>query len=776
MLFELRQALRGIGRNPGFTLLCGVTLALGIGASTAVFSVVNGVLLEPLRFPHAGRIVSVTTMQAGRATVTPRLSGGDYVDVRDTNEVFDAISTYAGGEMGVQVRGQAEFTGVWFVNSDFFAALGQQRPEGAVVSADFAARHFGGPAQARGQQVRVEDRVYTVTGVLDGARFPEKAEVWLPAPYTPENLNRTAYNYRVIARLKPGVSLEQAQANLTTIAARNSAGKKTFIVKSLREQLVGPVRQTLYLLLGAVFLVLLIACANVSNLLLARATVRAREIAVRAALGATRARIVKQLVIESAVLGVAGGIGGIGLAWWGTRALMHFAPATLPRAGEIQVNIPVLGFALALSLLSALLFGAMPALQASRAEFGARGALKGGSHKLRNSLVIAEIALSFVLATGAGLFFRSFLALNAVDMGFRSDKLLVMYAHAPAKSLENYVVVGRNIVEGLLPRVSAIPGVESSGAAMGLPTGQYGSDGYYAVPGKHVWEGGGQKLPQANFSLSSPNYFATLGVPVLRGRDFTLRDRYGAPGVAIVSRALVQQVFGTEDPLGRQVVCGLDEFTMKPMEIVGVVGDVRQISPGLPPEPTLYFPLEQHPYHANEVQVIVRTASDPGSLTGFVRSAAHQFNPDMAVRFTTLDDMVSESISAPRFRTFVAGTFGGLALLLAMAGIYGVMTYMVTQRTGELGLRMALGAAASDVVGLVMRRAALLAIAGLGIGTALSVACSRLIGSLLFGVNAMDGSTYAIVFVAIFAVVALAAAMPSWRAARIDPLMALREE
>jgi predicted permease len=394
---------------------------------------------------------------------------------------------------------------------------------------------------------------------------------------------------------------------------------------------------------------------------------------------------------------------------------------------------------------------------------------------MRNSLVVAEIALSFVLATGAGLFFRSFLALNATEMGFRPERMLVMHAHAPARTKLEYVGTGQAMVDRLLPRLASLPGVEATGAVMGLPTGKYGSDGYYAVVGRQTMRDL-TKLPEASFSLSSPNYFSTLHVPLLQGRDFTARDQYGAPGVAVISQTLARQTFGWEDPIGHQIVCGLDEESMQPTTIVGVVGDVRQDSPATPPGPMLYFPLEQHPYHANELQVIVSTTGAPGALTEAVRNAAHQLNPEMALRFTTLDDMVAESISAPRFRTFVAGTFGGLALLLAMAGVYGVMSFMVSQRTAELGLRMALGVMGSDVVRLVLRKAGVLALAGLLLGTALSLASSRLIGSLLFGLTATDTATYLIVFAVVGVIAGLAAAGPAWQASRIDPMVALRED
>jgi predicted permease len=784
MANELLQAIRGVRRNPGFALLAIVTLALGIGISTAVFSVVNGVLLQPLQFPQADRIVSVSTRTPGFPNGS-KITGGDFVDVRAQNSVFDAVSVYSGGEMGVQLRDRAEFTGIFRVNPEFFTIFGQKpaafTDSSAVVSEAFAARNFGDAQRALGQPIRVENRVYEIASVLSGPRFPAKAEIWLPAPYLPQSLNRTAYNYRAVARLKTGVRMEQAQANLDGIAAqlaaafpKSNAGK-TFAAVPLRELLTGSVRPMLYLLLGAVLLVLLIACANVSNLLLARATVRTREIAVRAALGASRAAIIRMLAIESLTLAVFGGVLGIVLAAWGTRALLHFAPANLPRANEIHLDYTVLAFAMGLALLSAAVFGVLPAMQVSRVEFSSRGLLRGGSHRLRNSLVIAEIALSFVLATGAGLFFRSFLALNAIDMGFRQDNILVMYAHAPAQSLNQYVNVTHSFVDKLLPSLAAMPGVQASAAVMGLPTGQYGINGSYAVAGKQVL-GEGEKLPESNWTLSSPGYFAAMRIPLLGGRDFTPRDRYGTPSIVIISESAAGQSFPGENPLGRQLLCGLDEATMKPMTIVGVVGDVRQDSPGSPPQPTLYMPMEQHPYHSNELQVIVRTSSAPAAMTSAVRKAANDLNPEMAVRFTTMEAMISDSTSAPRFRTFLAVAFALLALLLAMVGIYGVMSYVVTQRTSELGLRMALGAARGDVVGLVLSRAATLAALGLSVGSAMSLAVSRLIGAMLFGLRATDPVTYASVLLSVAGIAILAAVGPAWRASRIDPMVALRRE
>jgi predicted permease len=804
MLTDLKQALRGIRQNPAFTALCATTLALGIGLSAAVFSVVNGVLLEPLRFPRPDRIVSINTRNANRVNISPRMTGGDFVDVRRENQVFQAIGSYFGGEMGVQVRGHAEFAGTWFVNAGMFQAAGLTAAAGrlfadnertaAVVSEGFAARNFEAAAQAIGARIEVENRAYEIAGVIAGATFPAEANVWLPAPYTPPNLVRSSYNYRAIARLKDGISLQKAQADLDAIAAQlaaaypNTNKGRTFPVVQLREQLTGPVRTTLYILLSAVMLVLLIACANVSNLLLARSAGRCREVAVRTAIGASRAHIVRQLLLESLAVALCGGAMGVGLAFAGTHALLRFAPANLPRLSEIHVDLRVVGFAFAVSLLSALIFGLAPAWQTSQVDLAtavkqgaARGVLGGGSHRLRNSLVVAEIALSFVLVTGAGLLFRSFMALNSADNGFRRDRILVMNAHAPASSLAQYVGVGRMFVDNLLPAVSQLPGVQSAGAVMGLPTGAIGSNGSYAVEGQHTFATADnpgsfatEKMPESIWALPSPNYFETMGIPLLRGRDFNARDQYEALPVAIVSESLVRQSFPNENPIGKRIQCGLDR--LDPMTIVGVVGDVRQDSPAAAVQPMIYMPLEQHPFHSNELQVVVRTSGPAAQLTAPARKVAESINSTMALKFTTMDTMVANSIAAPRFRTFLITIFAALALMLAVLGIYGVMSYIVSQRTAELGLRMALGAESGDVLQMVLLRAARLAAIGLVLGAALSIAAGRAIGSLLFGLKPTDPTTWISALAGVALIAVMAAAVPAWRASRIDPMVALRQE
>jgi predicted permease len=795
----MRHALRTLRKNPGFTAVAILTLALGIGANTAIFSIINSVLLSPLQYPDADRIVSVSTYSKQTGHQIPRLTGGDLVDIRDDGQAFEALSCYFGGEMGVQLRGRAEFTGAFFVNPDFFRIFGARPAYGrlldkndqdraALVSLPFAERNFGSGESALSNVVSIENHSYQIAGILpEGFRFPNQADVWVLAPATPENLNRTSYNYPTVAKLKIGVTLETAQTHLETIGARlrsafpDSNRNKSFTAIPLRDQLVGPVRTTLYFLMGAVALVLLIACTNVADLMLARATARSREMAVRAALGAGRWHIIRPLLAESAILAIAGGALGLLLAQLGTDVLLRAASnrVPLPRLDEVHIDGAVLAFVTAVSLLSCLLFGLAPAFEATRVDpqqalqqGGSRGLLGGRSPRLRNALVVAQIALSFVLAIGAGLLLRSFAALSSVRLGYRTDGILVMYAHTPARTLPEYLAVG-HAFENLFTRLAGIPGVISVAAAMGLPTGQYGSDGSYAVEGKQIF-GPGQKLPHAGFRLASPGYFRTMAIPLSHGRDFSARDLYDAQPVAIISEALARDSFPNQDPIGQRLQCGLDSVG-KWMTVVGVVGDVRQSSPASAPEPELYMPLQQHPYYGNEVQVVVRTALDPISLSGAVRREVRAMNPETAMKFTSMDRMVAGSVSKQRFRMFLISSFAGLAIILVLVGVYGVMSFVITQRASEFGLRVALGAKPADVVGLVLRGALRLAASGLAIGLLLSLAASRVMASMLFALKPTDAVTYTAALLAVTPVILLAAAIPAWRAARIDLVTALRQ-
>jgi putative ABC transport system permease protein len=792
-----RQSVRALNREPGFALFAIFTLALGIGASTAMFSVFNGVLLAPVPYADPQRVVAINTRFTDTGRLGTRTTGGDWVDLAAAHEIFDQVARYAGGEIGVQLRNRAEWANVYLVSPNFFEVfrvapvMGRlltttDAQRSVVVSPGFAQRAFGSVNAAVGQVLRVDSRSYEVAGVTPGDfQFPDKAEMWMADSVLPQNRNRTAYNYKAIARLKEGLSPAAAAPRLDALSAQLAAAypenrTKRFAVVPIEDTMVRTIRPTVVLLMAAVLLVLLISCTNVAHLLLARAASRAREFAVRAALGAGRARIIGQVLTESLLIGLAGGLAGMMTAYAGVRAVLWLAPEDLPRLGNVTVDWRVLGFGIGMALVSSLLFGLAPAWQASRNDVqdglksaSSRGVLGSRSVRLRNVLVACEIALSFTLALGAGLLVRSFVALNSVSLGFRTEGILVAYAHAPADTLEKALAATR-LFEHALDELGHMPGVKSAAGAMGLPAGSYGSNGKYAVDGADMQHADMGRMPDAGFRLASEHYFATLGIPLLAGREFNQRDLYDAPFVAIVSQALARKSFPNQNAIGRKILCGLDSD--KWMTIVGVVGDVRSDGPGQAPGPELYMPFQQHPWHANELQLAVRTAGPPEAMADAVVRKIRALDPEIAVKTTTMQTMVSDSIATPRFRTFLVTVFAAVALLLAMAGVYGVTAYLVAQRTSELGLRMALGSAPAGIVRLILSHAGRLAASGLLLGVALSLAGSRLLQNLLFGVQGTDLFGYASAAAAIGVITVAAAAVPAWRAARIDPAIALREE
>ncbi len=799
---ELRAAVRMLRLHPGFAAVAVLTLALGIGATTAVFTVVNAVLLRSLDYPGADRIVAVTTEFTDEGRTIWRVTGGDLEDVRADREWFEAFSFYAGGGMGVQLTNGAEFASAYVVDPDLFEVfsippvagrtfVGHDAGVAAVVGLGLAERNFGSAAAALGQKIGIEGRWFEIVGVMPKTfDFPNQAQVWAAGSPVPENRNRSSYNYRAVAKRKTGVSLATANARMRVIGDRLATSfpednrDKTFVLEPLQAQLATSVRPTLFLLLGAVGLVLLISCANVANLMLARATERSRELAVRAALGAGRRELITQLLVESATLAVPAAAIGVGLAAWGTQTMLgvgaRFVPS--PLVGSVGLDGRVLTFALAVSLGTTILVGIGPAWHTARGDVhdalkqgGTRGLLGGDRSRLRSSLVVGQIALSLMLAIGAGLLFRTLLALRDVELGYRTERTLVAYAHAPAQALPD-AVRNAQAFGDLFERLRRLPGVVAAAAAVGVPAGPSGADGYLAVEGKHTFDGDYRRLPHAGFRLASPGYFATLGIPLLRGRDFDEGDLYGRPQAVIISESLRREVFPNEEPLGRRVLCGLDEETMSGMTIVGVVGDVRQDSPAAEPGPELYMVLGQHPLMARDAEIVVRTSGDPQALIPAVRNAVRQMNPQVATGFTTLDSLVHDSIGAQRFRAVLASSFAVLALLLALLGMYAVMSYLTTRRTSEFGLRSALGAQRGNLLSLVLSGAAKLATIGIVVGVLLSIAVSRLLGAMLFGLESTDLVTYVAVAAVVLPAMLLAAALPAWRAASVDPTIALRNE
>jgi predicted permease len=805
---DMRHAFRSLAKAPAFTATVVLILAVGIGANTAMFSVLNGVVLKPLIYPDSDRIVRILSRDNNTGATPNGLPGGDEIDIRGLPNTFEALAYYHGGEMGVQVGDHAEFVGTQLVHYDFFRVFSlppaagrpftaQDTQQSAIVSLAFAQRNFGTAGAALGRSLFIENRSYQIVGVMPAQmQFPANTEVWAADSLEPQNRNRSGFNYRLVAKLASGLSLDATNSRLSALALElgksypDTNSRRTFVTAPLRDNLVSGVRTNLFVMMGAVALVLLIACANVANLMLARSSGRSREIAIRAALGAGRRRLAGQLLAESLLLALTSGAIGVAIARIGTSALLgvgtRYVP--VPRIQDVQIDWGVLTFAAVISMLTAVVFGLIPLLEISRlglrdamTQAGSRGQVGHGSRRMRSALVVAQIALSFMLAVNAGLLLRSFLALTDVPLGFREEHLLVTYAHAPARGsifdqsgLENYLQAGQSL-DDVVDGLRHTPDVVSVGAVMGLPTGQYDSSGFYAIEGKHTLSGDYRLLPHAGFRLSGPGYFTTMGIPLVRGRDFAASDLYGRTSVAIVSEALAHQTFGEEDPIGHRIMCGLD-LPVQWATIVGVVGDVRQASPASRPEAQLYMPLRQHPYTANEIQIVLRTGQKPESLIPAVRDVVRTVNPDIATKFTTMEASVSDSIATPRFRMTLVSMFAAIALLLAAAGMYAVMSYTTAQRLPEFAVRMALGAEFAGIIRLVLGGATRLAALGVTIGLALAVATNRVIATMLFGIDTMDVMTYTGVMLVIVPVVIIAAALPALRAARVDPQSALRAD
>jgi putative ABC transport system permease protein len=797
ILQDVRFAFRLLTRQPVFLVVAVMTLALGIGANTAIFSVVKTVLLEPLAYKDPDRIVAIQTLWT-KTNRAGNVSGGDYTDLVAEPSPFSAATRYAGGELPVETGGRAEFVGTYGTDAGF-ADVFQLKPimgrlitpeefktkaSVAVVSEGFAARHYGEANGAIGQVLHVEDSALSIVGVLPAAfHFPLKAEVWFPMPW--ENANRTAGNYRAVGLLKPGIAEAAARAHLSAVGGRlqqafpSTHKDKSFTAAPLKDLFVERSRMTLWLLMGSVGLVLMVACANVANLLLARATARSREMALRTALGAGRRRLVSQLLVESALLGLAGGGIGLALAFAGVGALVRLAPPNLPRLEEIHVDPTALVFNLAVSLGAAVLFGLWPALRATHVDVhdalkqgGARGVLGGGRGEwVRGALVSAEVALALVLTLGAGLLFRSFLALNAVDLGYQTEGRLVLTASIPAKTEAQHLEAGATF-ERIFTALRGLPSVSTVAGVMGLPSGPYGSNGLYAVEGMHDFRTSPlDKLPQAGFRLTSPGYFTAMGVPLIAGRDFNDRDLYEAEPVAIVSATLARQVFQGQNPLGRRIKCGLDRDVW--MRVVGVAGDMRNDNPATPPGPELYMAYRQHPYHANDLHIVVRAQGD---ISAAARKTVGQIDPAIPVKVSTLEQFHSDAVALPRFRTLLLMAFAGLAAVLATVGVYGVMSYAAAQRQAEMGVRIALGATGGDVVSMLVGNGAKLAAIGLAVGLAIALAAGRFIESMLYGVRPLDPLAISGAVLLLGGAALLAALIPALRAARVDPALALRAE
>jgi putative ABC transport system permease protein len=798
---DLRYGSRSLRKNPGFTAIAVITLALGIGANTAIFSVVNGVLLRPLPYPEPDRLVMVYGISLQAAQGKTPLCEADFLDWKSQNQVFESLAgfstnrfNYTGGETPQQIEG------AW-VTSDFFSTIGVQpalgrgflpdedmpkAPQTVVISDGFWRRYLGSNPNVIDQQITLNARAFTIIGVMPpGFLFPEKdTELW--AAERLAATRRGPYYMWGLGRLNRGATLERAQSEMDMIARRvqdqiNSPTRDwTWTSISLAERIVGKVRPALLVLLVAVLFVLLIACANIANLLLARATAREKEMSVRIALGASRARLLRQLLTESLLLSAIGVAAGLPLAIWGIHLLVALSPDDLPRLQEINIDGWVLGFTLLIAAACGLIFGLAPALQSSRLnlneslkEGGRGGADSSGRRRMRSALVVAEIAFSLMLLVGAGLMVKSFLKLQRVSPGFNPDHILTMHLTLPRAKYDSDEKI-TSYYRQLIDRVTAVRGVEAAGLSISLPPNNLEVSDSFSIEGK-PWPQGASE-PIVPIVSTSPEYFTALGVTLLQGRGFNATDQEGSPPVVIINQTLAERYFAGETAIGRRFKIGGADRPRNPwMEIVGVVGDVKYSGLDVKPEPAYYMPLAQSAWRA--AYLVVRAPLNPTGLAPAIREQIWALDKDMPIaKVTTMDRLLAESVAQPRFRTLLLGIFAALALVLASVGIYGVISYSVTQRTHEIGIRMALGAQARDVSKLVIREGVALALIGVTIGLAASLALTRLMESLLFEVSTTDQSIFAGVGALLVAVAVLACWIPARRASRVDPMVALRCE
>src|ERR1700754_2939114 len=803
LLKDTSYAIRNLIKRPGFTLIAVVTLALGIGANSVIFSAINALLLKPLPFPELDRVVAVWDRNQARGVERNEVAMANYLDWKAQNQSFENLGLYAWWSANLTGQETPERLQGFVVTSNFFDVTGVKPIMGRTLTADenepgkdqvvvinysLWQRRFGGDPNIVNKTATLNGITRTIVGVMpQGFNYPKGAELYAPIRMTPELVrNRQFHTYLVVGRLKPGVSIANAQAELDTITARlaqqypeSNTGLSAGVFPIITD-MVRLYQTALWVMMGAVGFVLLIACANVANLMLARASGRQKEIALRAALGASRWRIIRQLLTESSIVALLGGTLGILVAFWGIDALRAANPGDAakfaPGWDQLGINFTVLIFTIALSLLSGLLFGLAPALQVSKPNLN--DALKEGSrqtsgrsNRLRSSLVVAEVALSLVLLVGAGLFFRSFITLFKTDPGFNPDSVLTMNLILPSTKYKEEQQ-STAFYTDLIQRVKAKPGVQSAAAVNYLPLGGSNSSDAYLIEGEAEPAPGNENI--GRYRTCTPDYFTTMQIPIVRGRAFTEQDKAGAPLVIIVNETLARKHWPGQDAIGKRIRFDAPLDKAPWMEVVGVIKDVKH-------ELTLEVTPEYYLPHAQDVWrsmvVVARTTVDPASLAGSIRQDVWAIDKDQPVfDVRTMEEVRSLSVGLQQFNSVMIGIFAGVALLLAAIGIYGVMAFAVTQRTREIGIRMALGACKTDVLRLIVVNGMRLAFIGLGIGLIASWALSPFIAGLLFGVEPTDPLTFSVVSTCLLSAAFLACYLPARRATKVDPLEALRYE
>jgi putative ABC transport system permease protein len=805
---DLRYGARMLMKTPGVTLVAIIALTLGIGANTALFSVVNAVLLRSLPYADGERLAIVWEhRKSGTGNSQNVINLGNFYDWKEQNSVFVDMAAFFDRNLNLTSDGEPEEVPGQIATTNLFSVLGVNafqgrtfdagdgkpgQPNVVIISYDLWQRRFGG-GQVVGRSITLNNQESTIIGVLPagagwyvqkGSMINKPPEIWSPWQVSNELRQRSGRFARAVARLKPGVTLAQAQNDMNIISARLSQQYPEFDtnwgvnVVPLRTQLTGEIRRPLLVLLGAVAFVLLIACANVANLLLARASSRKKEIAVRAGLGASRWRITRQLLTESVLLSVVGGAFGLLLAWWGTRALIALSPPGLMDLRNVAVNLPVLGFTFALTLLTGIVFGLVPALEAAR--FDLNDSLKEGgknigggsrSHRLRNLFVVTQVALALVLLVGAGLFMKSLSRLQSVDPGFNPNNLLTMRISLPERKYDTDPKV-MDFFSRSLAQLRALPGVAAVGAINTLPFNGPHSGTRIQIEGEPV-RPPGQEL-HTGICVTDRNYFQTMQIPLKRGRLFTEQEAKEMRHVVVVNEEFVRTNLPGQDPLGKRVTINMKDEDA-PTEIIGIVGDTKHLGLDTETEAMAYWPQPELVYFS--MTLVIRTHGEASSLAPAARNVIRSIDPQQPIgELSTMEGLLAKSIARSRFNAILLAIFSLVALVMAAVGIYGVMSYSVQQRTHEIGLRMALGAQQSDVLRLVVKQGITLGLIGVGVGLLASLGLMRLIANLLFEVPATDPRTFAAVASSLFLITLIACYVPARRATKVDPLVALRYE
>ncbi len=810
---DLRHGMRVLRRSPGFTAISVLTLAIAIGATTAIFSVVYGVLLRPLPYSDPNRIMAI--FEVNSKGTWSRLADPNFDDFHEQSRSFEAIAKYSDNSASVAGTAQPTRSVVASVSPQFFRVFRVQPVVGrefaptdarkgaapvVLVSQSYWKQHLGAAQDLAQAHLKIDDAVYSVIGVLpDSFQFPSEAALWIPADLEGENPSRTSHNYYAVARLRDGATLEQANAEIGGIAQRireAQADKNDYLLKDavvvpLQESITGKARGALLILLGAVAFLLLVACANVANLLLAQASARERELAIRSALGAGRGRLVRQFLTEAFLLALGGGMLGVLGAYAGVAVLLSLAPANLPRVKSVAINVPVLLFALLLVTAVAVGLGIFTALRATAGDVS-KGLAEGGrgqagsqsSQRVGRAIVAGQIAITLVLVVGAGLLGRSLLKVLEVNPGFRVEKIVTMDVSLPwvedPKIKAGQAAFYSNLITGL----RQIPGVQNVGATSGLPMDGGLPDGMFLLMTQNEvpktfaefepFTRQKERIGNADFGVVTDGYFQTLGIPLLRGRVFDDRDGADAPHVAVISESLAKERWPGQDPIGHTIEFGNMDGDLRLLTIVGIVGDVHEYGLDAPPRPTVYVNLFQRP--RSTMTVTILSNSDTGMVTSAARGILQQLNPEIPAKFSTFSQVYSASLGSRRFNLILIGFFGVVALLLATAGVFGVMAYNVSRRTREIGVRVALGARTRDVLSLIMGQGLRTVAIGLVVGLAGSLVITRAVESMLFGVSATDPITFAGVVLLLAGVALLACYLPAHRATKVDPMVALRYE